>query len=103
MRVSKITVVDSPERWLSGRKHRFAKAAWGSNPTAGSNPALSAQVDGVFSSALPSKHFRGLLRLTQPTVSLLGQSGGGHTVAGFTALGLVSPRAPRFQAGSARR
>ena len=30
-----------PERWLSGRKHRFAKAAYGSNCTAGSNPALS--------------------------------------------------------------
>lgn len=29
------------ERWLSGRKHRFAKAAWGLNSTAGSNPALS--------------------------------------------------------------
>jgi hypothetical protein len=29
------------ERWLSGRKHRFAKAAWGLNLTPGSNPGLS--------------------------------------------------------------
>jgi hypothetical protein len=30
------------ERWLSGRKRRFAKSVKGSNPSAGSNPVLSA-------------------------------------------------------------
>ena len=30
------------ERWLSGRKHRLAKPAYGATCTAGSNPALSA-------------------------------------------------------------
>ncbi len=34
----------TPERWLSGRKHVFAKDAYGSNCTAGSNPVLSALV-----------------------------------------------------------
>lgn len=32
----------NPERWLSGRKRRFAKSVRGSNPSAGSNPVLSA-------------------------------------------------------------
>jgi hypothetical protein len=31
-----------PERWLSGRKRRFAKALYGLNRTEGSNPSLSA-------------------------------------------------------------
>ena len=30
------------ERWLSGRKQRFAKASYGLNRTEGSNPSLSA-------------------------------------------------------------
>ena len=30
------------ERWLSGRKRRFAKSVKGSNPSAGSNPVRSA-------------------------------------------------------------
>src|SRR5262249_11747994 len=29
------------ERWLSGRKRRFAKSVWVSQPTMGSNPILS--------------------------------------------------------------
>lgn len=32
----------SPERWLSGRKHRFAKSAYGFNHTTSSNLVLSA-------------------------------------------------------------
>lgn len=32
-----------PERWLSGRKRRFAKPMYGLNRTAGSNPVLSAK------------------------------------------------------------
>jgi hypothetical protein len=31
------------ERWLSGRKRRFAKSVKGLNPSAGSNPVLSAE------------------------------------------------------------
>jgi hypothetical protein len=31
-----------PERWLSGRKQRFAKASYGLNRIEGSNPSLSA-------------------------------------------------------------
>ena len=49
------------ERWLSGRKHRFAKAAKGSNPSAGSNPALSAPGAG-FSFAGNGRETQGLRR-----------------------------------------
>ena len=34
-----------PERWLSGRKQRFAKASYGLNRIEGSNPSLSATFD----------------------------------------------------------
>ena len=33
------------ETWLSGRKRRFAKSVMGSNPSAGSNPVVSARSD----------------------------------------------------------
>ena len=38
----KYTTIVVPERWLSGRKRRFAKSVTGSNWSAGSNPVLSA-------------------------------------------------------------
>ena len=38
---------NDPERWLSGRKQRFAKASYGLNRTEGSNPYLSAKPDSL--------------------------------------------------------
>ena len=35
------------ETWLSGRKRRFAKSVMGSNPSAGSNPVVSARFIGI--------------------------------------------------------
>ena len=37
-----VGVTRSPERWLSGRKHRFAKSAYGFTRTTSSNLVLSA-------------------------------------------------------------
>jgi hypothetical protein len=53
----KFLLIHSLERWLSGRKHRFAKAAWGSNLTAGSNPALSASLLADVSQVLDTSAF----------------------------------------------
>jgi hypothetical protein len=46
------------ERWLSGRKHRFAKSAYGSNCTAGSNPVLSALRFGTRRKSLHGNHLQ---------------------------------------------
>jgi hypothetical protein len=41
-----------PERWLSGRKRRFAKSVTGLFPSAGSNPVLSAPKETRLASSL---------------------------------------------------
>ena len=41
-RLQQPTIGLAPERWLSGRKQRFAKPSYGSYRTPGSNPGLSA-------------------------------------------------------------
>jgi hypothetical protein len=40
-----------PERWLSGRKHRFAKSAYGFTRTTSSNLVLSASFETLFTTA----------------------------------------------------
>src|ERR1700694_117584 len=74
-----------PERWLSGRKRRFAKSVMGEILSAGSNPALSAYENRDLVTPCQYKALRGL--------SFLGSSH--ESVGGFPAENAHAPRRKR--------